>query len=359
MGSGNHTRTGRRTWRTSRIAILLVTVIAGFIAIAQYSGAANVLGTGSHKVTAVAAISTSGSGASRARIAGQRAGSDASSAVHAASPLVPPTSPPPVSSSPPPPAPTPSSSPTPAPTPSPSPPPASQAPAHFRTLPPGSKLPSGKQCAKWVRARPKPENKGVNRRFNQRTGQALGSNFLSGDEPAADRKIVPRVNGNFTGTTKEILRWAACKWGINQNIVFAQAAVESWWRQNTQGDFGTDASACPPNHRNLNAQGECAQSYGILQNRYPYETSAWPDAGNSTAMNADTAYAIWRSCYDGYETWLNTVQRGSQYQKGHVWGCVGRWFAGRWMTAPALQYIAKVKQYESERIWETPDFQQP
>ena len=76
-------------------------------------------------------------------------------------------------------------------------------------------------------------------------------------------------------------------------------------------------------------------------------------------MNADTAYAIWRSCYDGYETWLNTVQRGSQYQKGHVWGCVGRWFAGRWMTAPALQYIAKVKQYESERIWETPDFQQP
>jgi autotransporter family porin len=339
------------------MAILLVTVIAGFIAIAQYSGLGNVLGSGSHKVAAVAAIRTSASGASRARTTSQRAGSDAASAVQAAAPSASPTSPPPVSSSPPPPAPTPSSSPTPAPTPSP--PPASQAPAHFRTLPPGSKLPSGKQCAKWVRARPKPENKGVNRRFNQRTGQALGSNFLSGDEPAADRKIVPRVNGNFTGTTKEILRWAACKWGINQNIVFAQAAVESWWRQNTQGDFGRDASACPPNHRNLNAQGQCAQSYGILQNRYPYETSAWPAAGNSTAMNADTAYAIWRSCYDGYETWLNTVDRGSQYHKGDVWGCVGRWFAGRWRTAPALQYIAKVKQYRSERIWETPDFQQP
>ena len=339
------------------MAILLVTVIAGFIAIAQYSGVGNVLGTGSHKVAAVAAIRTSASGASRARTTSQRAGSDAASAVQAASPSASTTSPSPVSSSPTPPAPTPSSSPTPSP--SPSPPPASQAPAHFRTLPPGSKLPSGKQCAKWVRARPKPENKGVNRRFNQRTGQALGSNFLSGDEPAADAKIVPRVNGNFTGTTKEILRWAACKWGINQNIVYAQAAVESWWRQNTQGDFGTDASACPPNHRNLNAQGQCAQSYGILQNRYPYETSAWPAAGNSTAMNADTAYAIWRSCYDGYETWLNTVDRGSQYQKGDVWGCVGRWFAGRWRTAPALQYIAKVKQYRSERIWETPDFQQP
>jgi hypothetical protein len=350
MGSGNHTRnhtrTGRRNWRTGRIAILLVTVIAGFIAIAQYTSLGNVLGTGTHKVAAVAAVRSSATGASRARTTSQREGTDAASAVQAASPSASPTSPPPISSSPPP-------------APTPSPVPVTQAPAHFRTLPPGSKLPSGKQCAKWVRARPKPENKGVNRRFNQRTGQALGSNFLSGDEPAADQKIVPRVNGNFTGTTKEILRWAACKWGINQNIVYAQAAVESWWRQNTQGDFGTDASACPPNHRNLNAQGECAQSYGILQNRYPYETSAWPDAGNSTAMNADTAYAIWRSCYDGYETWLNTVQRGSQYRKGHVWGCVGRWFAGRWMTAPALQYIAKVKQYESERIWETPDFQQP
>ena len=304
MGSGNHTRTGRRTWRTSRIAILLVTVIAGFIAI----------------VSTQAWIMCSGP--ARIRSQPSRRPAHGFAAVRTGTAT-------------------------------------SQAPVHFRTLPPGSKLPSGKQCAEWVRARPNPENKGVNRRYNQRTGQALGSNFLSGDEPAADRQIVPRVNGNFTGTTKEILRWAACKWGINQNIVFAQAAVESWWRQNTQGDFGTDASACPPDHRNLNAQGECAQSYGILQNRYPYETSAWPTAGNSTAMNADTAYAIWRSCYDGYETWLNTVQRGSQYHKGDVWGCVGRWFAGRWRTAPALQYIAKVKQYRSERIWETPDFQQP
>jgi hypothetical protein len=39
-----------------------------------------------------------------------------------------------------------------------------------------------------------------------------------------------------TGTTREILRWAACKWGIDQSIVFAQAAVESWWRQTTMGD---------------------------------------------------------------------------------------------------------------------------
>jgi hypothetical protein len=210
-----------------------------------------------------------------------------------------------------------------------------------------------------VLATPSAENKGVNKRFNHTIGQHVGRAFFQGDTPQADRLIAPRINGNFTGTTREILRWAACKWGINQNIVFAQAAVESWWRQTTKGDYGTDRSACPPGHRNLNAQGQCPQSYGILQNRYPYETSSWPGIGRSTAMNADTAYAIWRSCYDGYETWLNTVERGSQYHPGDAWGCVGRWFAGRWRTAPALQYISKVQQYMHEKIWTTPDFQQP
>jgi len=210
-----------------------------------------------------------------------------------------------------------------------------------------------------VRARPTAENKGVNKRFNHRTGKHVGVAFFQGDTPSANKLIAPRINGHFTGTTKEILRWAACKWGIDQSIVFAQAAVESWWRQTTKGDFGTDPSACPPGHRRLNAQGQCAQSYGILQNRYPYEKSSWPGIGRSTAMNADTAYAIWRACFDGYETWLNTVDRGSRYHKGDAWGCVGRWFAGRWRTPPAVRYIGKVRQYLREKIWTTPHFQQP
>src|SRR5215469_13600635 len=46
-----------------------------------------------------------------------------------------------------------------------------KAPAYFHTLPPGAKLPSGAQCARWVRARPIKENKGMNRRYNQVKGQ--------------------------------------------------------------------------------------------------------------------------------------------------------------------------------------------
>ena len=71
-----------------------------------------------------------------------------------------------------------------------------------------------------------------------------------GSWPATSRRrtssSLPRINGDFTGTTAEILRWAACKWGIDQDIVFAQAAVESWWRQTTLGDW--ESSGCPPGH---------------------------------------------------------------------------------------------------------------
>ena len=103
-------------------------------------------------------------------------------------------------------------------------------PAFFNTVKPGKKLPSAALCAAWVRSRPMKENKGVNRKYNRTTGQHVGKNFFSGDTWQANKLIAPRVKGNFTGTTAEILRWAACKWGVNQNIVFAQAAVESWWR---------------------------------------------------------------------------------------------------------------------------------
>jgi hypothetical protein len=232
-------------------------------------------------------------------------------------------------------------------------------PAYFHTLSPGAALPSGAQCARWVRARPIAENKGMNRAYNQAKGEPVGAGFLAGDAPQADQLIAPRINGDFTGTTAEILRWVACKWGVDQDIVFAQAALESWWRQTTLGDW--ESSGCPPGHGpGVDGKpGLCPQSWGILQNRYPYEKGSWPGIATSTAMNADTAYAIWRSCFDGYETWLNTVEHVGTYRAGDAWGCVGRWFAGRWHTAPAQQYIGMVKKYLREQIWRQPNFQEP
>lgn len=239
---------------------------------------------------------------------------------------------------------------------------AGTSPSHFRTLPPGASLPSGSQCATWVRSRPLPERRAVNRRFNQATGHRVGPSLFDpgATDPRANTWIAARIDGAFTGSTQEILRWTACKWGIDEDLVYAQAAVESWWRQTTQGDWGSDPAACAPGH-GLGADGragQCPQSFGVLQNRYPFERSAWPGIQGSTAMNADTAYATWRACFEGYEHWLNDVDRGRQYASGDAWGCVGRWFSGRWHTDAAEQYVAKVKDYLVRRVWETADFQE-
>ena len=40
-------------------------------------------------------------------------------------------------------------------------------------------------------------------------------------------KYRPRIDGNFTGTTDEIIQWAACKWGVSDDLVRAQAVHES------------------------------------------------------------------------------------------------------------------------------------
>jgi hypothetical protein len=233
--------------------------------------------------------------------------------------------------------------------------------AHFSTLAPGSALPSDATCAAEIKARA--ENKGVNAAFNATRGsQSLPASFFpSSDDARAGSLIASRVTGNYTGTTDEILQWAACKWGVDEDVVRAQAAIESWWRQTALGDFGTDSTQCPPGH-GLGVDGtpgQCPQSYGILQNRWPFEQASWPGISRSTAFNADTAYAIWRACYEGYELWLNTVERGQTYAAGDQWGCVGRWFAGRWHTPAAEGYITSVQSYLSQRIWETPNFQEP
>ncbi len=77
-------------------------------------------------------------------------------------------------------------------------------------------------------------------------GHRLGPGFFSGGDARANSAIASRVDGRFTGTTGQILRWAACKWGIDENLVLAQAAIESWWRQDTLGDWTTDGTRCAP-----------------------------------------------------------------------------------------------------------------
>lgn len=211
----------------------------------------------------------------------------------------------------------------------------------FPTLPVGAALPSGADCAARVRSA-----------GEVRPGNAP-ANATRGTRPNARH---PRVDGDFAGTTDEILQWVACKWGIDEDVVRAQTAIESWWHQSSKGDLTSDQSACHPDLRT--GSGQCPESIGLLQVRYLYHLEAFQDSNaiRSSAYNADYTYAVWRSCFEGNEGWLNDFERGGTYAAGDVEGCLGVWFTGRWRTAEAVDYIARVDDYRARRIWTTPGF---
>ena len=223
--------------------------------------------------------------------------------------------------------------------------------SRFVTLPPGSPLPSSAECA--ARVRPAPEIRDINRTANATRGHTFTPTYSFA---AAELR---RVDGAFTGTTDEIIQWAACKWGIDEDIVRAQIAKESYWNQGNLGDWWSyPAEQCPPGHGlgEDGRPGECPQSVGLGQVRYAVGDPAFPGVERSSAMNLDYTYAIWRACYEGKETWLNQVERGRDYAAGDVWGCVGRWFAGRWYTSAASSYANDVQSNLNQRIWTTPGF---
>jgi hypothetical protein len=229
----------------------------------------------------------------------------------------------------------------------------------FRTLPPGAQLPSAAYCARRVRATASPEIVPDNKTYNRTVGQKVGPGLFPAGDSAAASLLAPLISGDFTGTTQQILEWAACKWGISSDIVFAQAAAESTWQQNDLGDFTSDPAQCPPGYGlgTGGVPGQCPESVGILQTKYTQWKAAWPGIANSTAMNADVTYAIWRSCFNGDEIWLrNSAPPGHPYQAGDLWGCVGRWFAGNWYSPAAEQYIDRIQTLMQDKVWEEPGY---
>jgi hypothetical protein len=145
-----------------------------------------------------------------------------------------------------------------------------------------------------------------------------------------------KVTGHFSGSTDQILEWAACKWGWNANFAKAEAVRESSWHQSEVGDTG--------------------HSFGILQVRASRAGSAgtandawggWPWTARATAVNADAQMAYLRACYDGKLSYL-----GNGYHAGDAWGCIGSWFSGHWRDAAARGYISRVQAVLSSQGWQ-------
>jgi hypothetical protein len=148
------------------------------------------------------------------------------------------------------------------------------------------------------------------------------------------------VNGDYRGTTDQIIQWAAAKWGLNPNLLRAVAAVETWWHMSFVGNEGS--------------------SFGLFQVRTPYHCQGPVVCGlfqHDTAFNADYYCSIIRSYYDGVQTWLNTVSGNARpYRAGDLWGAVGYWAAGRWHVAAAEAYVAHVRSDLAQRVWTQPNF---
>jgi hypothetical protein len=205
--------------------------------------------------------------------------------------------------------------------------------AHFVTLPPGSTLPSDSECASQVRRaswEPRPDNVAANH-----------TKGITGSWPNV-YSFSSRIDGNFTGTTDEILRWGACKWGFDEDIMRAQAVQESNWHQSQLGDYTTDSTLCAQ----IGQRAPCYQSYGILQIKGTIEPGTYPTSQNSTAFNVDFSRAYLRACYEGKFTWL-----GNGYQAGDLWGCIGQYFSGGWYDSGAQNYITQVKRHLANKEW--------
>ncbi|HEY6422109.1 MAG TPA: hypothetical protein VIY28_02430 [Pseudonocardiaceae bacterium] len=219
-----------------------------------------------------------------------------------------------------------------------------QAPSSGSTLPPGSALPSGADCAGRAQAGAGRELRPGNDAANHSVppaGVSVPPWQMEGYAPEFNRDMIPRIDGRFTGTTDEILAWGACKWGFDADVVRAMAAEESDWDQSLAGDLSRNPRDC--------VGGDtvpCPTSFGIMQVRHTFRPGSYPYSARHTAFNVDYALGVIRACYEGWVTYLD-----NGYQPGDLWGCLGWHFSGEWRNRSALGYINRVQRSLAAKPW--------
>lgn len=233
---------------------------------------------------------------------------------------------------------------------------------YFQLVPHGNfaALPSDSEAAAMVTRsawEPRPDNHLANHTVAPSTFKTPG---YSGMRNSA--LVFGRVTGNFTGTTDEIIQWAAAKWGLPDDILRADAVQESNWYQNRKtaqgapisgqgyGDFGHCTVGSPP-PAGYGSTGPA--SFGLLQAKWcalmdkgASNYGGWPYTEQSTAYAIDLYAAVIRGCFEGWDTWL----RGT-YAAGDLWGCLGRWYSGEWHSASGDNYVNAVKAKLAAKPW--------
>jgi hypothetical protein len=285
-----------------------------------------------------------------------------------------------------------------------------------------SSLPSDAECAAQVHYstwEPRPENSQQNNSTPAPGAMAASFSSRPRNEGGSynslwDTWLLHRVDGQFTGTTDQIFQWAACKWGLPDNLVRATAVEESTWFQylhfpddGSRGggcywDYGCGDAFSSPSAASIaycngiatqgllaseihNYQkdpvtgaggppyaptsGLCPKTFSILgvmswddpawqapNPAYPgNQNGTFPFTRDSTAAAADYYGAYIRGCYEGWESWLKSTGTGN-YAAGDLWGCVGSWYSGDWHSSAANTYAARVQNDLNTTIWLTRAF---
>ena len=260
-----------------------------------------------------------------------------------------------------PPRPSPAPAPTPTPTPTPTPvPTATPAPAPAPTAPITAWRPAGSaplsDADAAARVTPARETIAANAAANAyRPSAAELDTFRNGQRDKYNRTalmynpLTARVTGGFSGTTDEILQWAAHKWGIPEDVVRAVAVNESGWKMSQLGDRKTVSNPLAyPAQSRIAGTSDVWQSLGITQIKWTPEglhTGTEPLRWKSTAFSADYWGAVIRYYYDGRCDWC-----GTGYSSGQGWASIGAWYnPSPWGTSTA--YVEHVQTWLAERTW--------
>ncbi|MDT4979426.1 MAG: hypothetical protein QOG07_1305 [Pseudonocardiales bacterium] len=262
---------------------------------------------------------------------------------------------------------------------------------YFRLQPVGtwSTLPNNASCANRVRYstwEPRPDN-GVPNHVMPDAGavhRALAARPVAtggAADPRWDSWLLQRVDGRFTGTTDEIFQWAACKWGLPDDLLRAIAVRESTWYEyeiypsgrpilnwgmgdmmpagtsgasvyckgiaaygrDFQRDFGTNI--CPRTFSIAGVMSWEAPSWGQMPAN---QNGTFPFTVRSTAFALDYLASQLRGCFNGWEYWLKD---SGSYAAGDLWGCVGAWYSGDWLSSDANGYISRVRTELANFTW--------
>jgi len=259
-------------------------------------------------------------------------------------------------------------------------------------------LPSESACAAQVNATPLPENTPGNTPYNAPPPDGVPSYFYQyeggGGGSSVPSSDFAEVDGNYSGTTPDIVRVYSCEWGIDENTIFAEMVVESGWNQGTAGDYnnppgdpsGLPVTAITPGgvfsafNGMFGATGSNHyDSFGILQDKVYYFWPEFPMVQQSTPFAVDVRLAQLRACMNGdsasyynskgsqgpaYAAAVSAAQSdpnglatGTTFQPNETnlqylqWGCIGSHFSGSWYDPDSVGYNQSVASILQSQGW--------